>query len=411
MIKEHLQETIKELSINVSQSRIDSIRKKNIQKTAIRIYDQNKIGIASKLGDYSLEELTKKALTALELEIPYTPKPEEKQEVHIKPKKELLSDDEFVAEMKELLSELHHNQPNFTFSHKLTLQHHSLALENDVGLQLSQKISSYQLGLLLNHKDSVNLFDAFVGLQNDIYDKELFIQSTNELCNAFVNPVKSIGEGEYPIVFHTTDMGFYSKLISDLQGQVFASGSSLFSNDLGKQRFHEDFSLYASRSIEDGAFIPCFDMEGRINPEYRFPIIKNGVIQNPYTDKKTAAQFHLTETGCAGGNYDSVPTVSFPFPHIPSTGKTIEELLQGKPGIYISIISGGDFTSEGHFSTPVQLAFFYDGKKLISRLPQISVSSDIFSMYGKDFVGVSTNSFSPLDESRCAVINMHVKQI
>lgn len=42
MIKEKYITNVKEISLNVSQSRIDSVRNKNITKTGLRVYEDRK---------------------------------------------------------------------------------------------------------------------------------------------------------------------------------------------------------------------------------------------------------------------------------------------------------------------------------------------------------------------------------
>lgn len=76
MIQEKLQNKVNEIAINVQQSRFESIRKKDITKTAIRVYDNDCIGISSGIGEINEEELAKKAIDGLQLQIPYPVSPE-----------------------------------------------------------------------------------------------------------------------------------------------------------------------------------------------------------------------------------------------------------------------------------------------------------------------------------------------
>ena len=77
---------------------------------------------------------------------------------------------------------------------------------------------------------------------------------------------------------------------------------------------------------------------------------------------------------------------------VQDSGKTISEILDGRKAIFIYITAGGDFTPEGDFASPVQLAFYFDGQKLSGRLPQIQVSSNLYKMFGDDYLGVSTDT-------------------
>ena len=51
MIKELYQENVKEVSINLSQTRVESVRKKSITKSCCRIYKDGVLGIAGALGE------------------------------------------------------------------------------------------------------------------------------------------------------------------------------------------------------------------------------------------------------------------------------------------------------------------------------------------------------------------------
>lgn len=69
------------------------------------------------------------------------------------------------------------------------------------------------------------------------------------------------------------------------------------------------------------------------------------------------------------------------------------------PCLFLFVCSGGDWTNEGDYATPVQLAYLMQGGKLIGRLPEFAVSGNVFDLFGKDFVGVSADrymNYSPL---------------
>ena len=50
MIKELYQQTVREVSLNVSAGRVESLRKKNVTKSGCRVYDNGYIGVAGCLG-------------------------------------------------------------------------------------------------------------------------------------------------------------------------------------------------------------------------------------------------------------------------------------------------------------------------------------------------------------------------
>jgi PmbA protein len=178
----------------------------------------------------------------------------------------------------------------------------------------------------------------------------------------------------------------------ELNGKDYGTGASVLSGMLGRKVFHENFSLEQTLHPEDheGSF---FDCEGAVNDGFRYTLVDNGILVSPYTDKKTAAMYDLPYTGSSWAAYDGVPQLSC-FPLRAAPGKsTIRELLAGRPGILVMEAAGGDFTSDGNFATPVQLAFLFDGEKLTGKLPELLVSGSAFRMFGEDFIGVSSDNF------------------
>ncbi|SCG81716.1 hypothetical protein DW1_0095 [Proteiniborus sp. DW1] len=75
----------------------------------------------------------------------------------------------------------------------------------------------------------------------------------------------------------------------------------------------------------------------------------------------------------------------------------------------VLIASGGDFTAEGVFGTPVQLAFLTDGERLIGRLPELTISGDVYTMFGDDFIGRSEDK--AFVGQKALAINLDVKYI
>ena len=67
MIKEKYINRVKEISLNVVQTEVESVRKKDILKTGLRVYDKGYIGIAGGLGRVDEEELERRAIDNLSL--------------------------------------------------------------------------------------------------------------------------------------------------------------------------------------------------------------------------------------------------------------------------------------------------------------------------------------------------------
>lgn len=410
MVKEKYISRIKETSINVSQTEIDSIRHKDIEKTGLRVYENGCIGYAGAIGNYDEAELEKRAKDSLKNNISYPYELEENTKKHEDLSTEIIKDDELVAEFEELLSTLRSEQSDFYFSHKLHLTEYEYKIFNEKKLDLYYSDKLMSLELLFKEKSSINIMDGFVGFQSRKYDRELILKNINEVCNAYKNKVELPKKEILPVAFATGEILPMLKLLQDLNGNSFGSGSSLLSGKRGKKLFNENFTLYQNNNPVD-TFSPFFDAEGVINENYRYNLIQDGVVISPYTDKRTAKKYNFPLTGSAIGEYDSLPTLGAPTLSIAESEKTARELLGGEMGIFVLLAEGGDFTPDGNLGTPVQLAFLFDGKKLIGKLPEFNLSSNVFDMFGKSFRGVSKDTVNPLSNNKYLIMDMKVSEM
>lgn len=389
MIREKYIKRVKEISINIVQTEIESVRKKDITKSGLRVYDNSYIGVAGTVGKVDERELEKRAVENLKLEIPYPYMPSENNVKKVDYREGIFSDEEFVNEIDELLRNLREEFSDFIFANKINVTEMETKLTNDVGLDLSHKDRVIQGEIVIKEKSSINVFDAFALYLDRQYDGKQFLKMIRETLDAYKNPVKLPNEGKMPVVFMDYDTLPLTKLIEELHGYKIGTGASLFKDYIGEKKFNENFTFYQSAEREDLVDTQFFDAEGVVNKDYKYALIENGRIITPYTDKKTANQFNLPLTGSATADYDTVPSLSPRYFKVASSNKTLKDLLGGQLAVAVALASGGDFTAEGVFGTPVQLAFLTDGEKLIGRLPELSLSGELFSMFGEDFIGRS----------------------
>lgn len=53
---------------------------------------------------------------------------------------------------------------------------------------------------------------------------------------------------------------------------------------------------------------------------------------------------------------------------------------------------GGGFSDTGEYAMPVQMSYLTDGEKILGRLPPFTMRSNLFDMFGKDFIGTSKHT-------------------
>lgn len=406
MIKEKYIKNLKEICINVVQTEIKSVRKKDITKTGLRVYDNGFIGIGGAVGKYNESDLEKRAIENLKLEIPYPYEPSSNLVQKMDLRKEIFSHEEFIEEVEELLKSLREEFPDFSFSNNILIQEFETKLMNDIGLDLCHIDRVIAAGLVIKEKDSLNIFDAFSSYVDRQWNRDIILNNIRETLTAYRNKVNLPKKGKMPVVFFEDDNLPLIKLIKELNGYKVATGASLFKDFIGEKKFKDNFTLYQSAEVEDVTGVEFFDAEGVVNPDYKYNFIENGRIIAPYTDKKTANKYNLPLTGSASAEYDKVPSLAPRNIMVKSSNYTLKELLKGELGIIVLIASGGDFTQEGVFGTPVQLAFLTDGEKLLGRLPELNISGEIYSMFGDDFIGKSKDK--GLLGKRTMALNLNV---
>ncbi|MGM0641344.1 MAG: metallopeptidase TldD-related protein [Thermotogota bacterium] len=411
MNKEIFQINKEEFSIKLTNSKIASLRKKDIQKNAFRVYKDGFIGISGSLGEIDEEELEKKALKALENKIPYSYDITKNQYKTSSIGKDLMSDEEFLQKTEDLLERLNKKHPDFTFSNSIIKTRSVKFLRNDENTELVSELNHYDSGIIFKHKNSKNIMDGFFG-DNDITYNVDKIEKFADLMLDNYNNELDFEDGEYPVVFFSDDMGIQMKFIRDLHGMVFGSGSSLFSDKIGEKLFSEDFSLLQTANYEKYDVIKhFFDNEGTYQEGFTVPLIENGVLKRAYTDKKTSKIFDLDLTGSADGGYDSVPNLNYETFVIEPSKKTAKELLGNKKAVIVIEAGGGDFTADGKYASPVQLSYLYENGEIKGRLPQLNVNSHIYDMFGKDFVGVPKDSVLGIRNKDGLIMNMKVSKI
>jgi PmbA protein len=151
-----------------------------------------------------------------------------------------------------------------------------------------------------------------------------------------------------------------------------------------------------------------FDDDGCFTEGHRVPLIDAGVVKTPFTGRRVLARYQLLHTELAHAAYDGVPSLAVPK-LCPAPGrKSLPELLGGSPGILVSLVAGGEFTSDGIYTTPVQLAFLHDGERLLGKLPELVLRGQDRNMFGAGYRGVSTETWPRLSGEHLMVLEMDV---
>lgn len=412
MVKETIKQKEDALILHVQKSKLHSIHRTNIEKTGLRLYKNGYIGVAGAVGSYQEHDLEKKAMEILTLKIPYFPEPTQDLSHHVKFEDITGNEASIISMMEILLENLRIRFPEFSFSHHARWMKRVDSMENDAGLSLFYQDVYLEMGLLFKHVNSVELIDGSLGCVCRQFDQPAFLQYCQEILTSFMKPVHLPPGSTFPVIFSSGFQTLFSRFYYDLNSRNLATKGSRLHDKIGTQHFHHDFTFYQSHH-PGNLFRKFYDAEGTFHPnsEYRVPLIKNGLIVQGYSDKRTAKDFSLPLTGSSVSEFDGLPTLGLSDYEIEPGQKSIAELLEGRAGIFVDIASGGDFTPQGDFATPVQKAYLIDGDDMIGRLPSLQLNSHIDAMFGKNFIGVSQTPLFPLNHDLAVIIEMPVTLI
>lgn len=389
-------------TLNVTQGKIDSVRKKDITRSACRVYENGKIGVSGFFGEPT-EENWKAAQENLSLGIPYEYKTESGRHRAEDRRKEILSEKEFLSKSEEMMKRLQKENPDFIFSNKLMSTDVTQTLKNDEGLFYENADREYIFSLIFKHRDSKAVFDGGIAMSSRSFDAERFVQDAGRMLRAYCNEVPMPEEKVLPVVCSFYDIG--PKIMESLDCSELGKKTSIFSDKFGTKAFNENFSIYVDRTAENiGA--PFFDAEGSVLKDDRIVLIENGVIRNGFCDKKNAAEFGFANTASAEGAIDDVPELGCPGAEVMPSNRTFKELVGSGKAIYIDTMAGGDCTAAGDFASPVQLAYLIENGELVGRLPEFKLSGNIYEMFGDDFIGQSSDK--PFFDQHVLCVKMHL---
>lgn len=406
-MKEKITQRFKQTSLTIQLSEIQAIRRKNTSRTACRVYRDGKIGIAGCIGKADTEELFQKAENNLQYKIDYPVEPTKniKNDTNITLCN--IDDATLCTEVNKVLTELTRRHPDYTVSHKVNLNQYQVNMENELGMDLSYSDKNINIAMLLRRKGSSDIMNTAFGVTSRSFETQKVIEACSEHILAYSEMLPFPKE---PLPLILQDNILTPIFMRDLSAKLMGTGSSLFQKQIGQQVFSKDFSLKIDNDPME-TFAPTFDMEGVITPENLSCLIKDGVILRPYSDKRTSMMYGYENTGCAEGGYDSVPTLGAANVRVVAGSKTIKELLNGQMGILVMFAGGGDFTPDGQYASPVQLAYLTDGEKLLGRLPEFTIKSSIYDIFGKNFIGMSKDRLYTVNDERLLVTRMDIEQL
>lgn len=406
MKKEFITVSEKETVLRIQACKIEAVRSKDIVKKGVRVYEGGKIGISGAVGDISDDVLVERAVENLATNIAYDHALESNIIEARNYNKNPMTAKTLIDHTEAILEELRTSYSDFDFFENVGIREKKVEMRNTEGLHLTYEDALFSLSLVLKEKGGPNVFDGFLVYQGRTFDPDAFWRQNHEILNAYRTKV-SLPEGDKLPVF-MLDFDVMTYLLGrSLNGENYATGSSLFKGKLGETLFDSRVNVYQWGDSKTN-FEPFFDREGCITKGDKLPLIENGKLVNVFTDKRVAKLYNLPHTGAATGEYDGIPTLSMPPLRLDVDTTDIQKTLGGQLAVLVVIAAGGDFTTDGDFASPVQVAFLFDGKNILGKLPEFGVRSNLYKLLGEDYIGTFEN---PLYFAEGSVIHGHYMEI
>ncbi len=397
-------------SIMIRNTEVSGVKNTRDTKTGMRVYDGGKLGIAGAIGPADEDELKRTAEQALNTAVEYPFEPTGDREESWKHANEKFQNEELLDKTHDLLSELKIRHSEFDFSHSIARHKNEIQMTNDAGLSLTYIDDFIASILFFKQKTSLNILDGYIFLVNRSFHEKEILRLSDIFCSGYLSECPLKAAKKHCVVFLTGALSDFSFFAEHLNGLNVGMKTSSLSGKMGEQVFNEKFTLFQTKDPAF-AYSQFFDSEGTVNPGYEFALIQKGVFNAPFSDKRTSEKFSLVNTGAANSQFDGAPILASPNFRAKPTVKTLKELVGGENAILVYILSGGDFTPEGNFGSPVQLAFLLEDGKIKGRLPQLQIKSNAFDMFGKDFLGITQEKLSEFSSDQYFAARMEVSEI
>lgn len=373
--------------VSYEESKLKSFHRQNVSRTSFRVYEDEKVGIHFQVGNISETDGFQRAEENLKLRPrPYAFELETGVRSRDKTEREL-TDKELMDTAEECMNYLREKYPQFIYGASFEQHKQNVCQTNEKGMNYSNKDCSVNVNINFKHVDSKDIVDGYFSFSLRDFDKNVFFKMADDFLANYDKDVELPEE----IIIDTQYYSLLGKLSESLNGEMLSLGTSLLSGKIGEKLFSEEFTLMHDVSDEECWFNRFWDGDGCVIENDKLLLIDKGVVLTGYADKKTAKKYNIPHTGNAYTDMADIPGPGGVNFRIARSSKTIKELLDGRCCVIPLSAGGGGFVENGDFTMPVHNSLLYDGEKVLGKLPPFTVVSNMFDMFGKDFIGVGSD--------------------
>jgi len=370
------------------ENTLKSFHKIITQAASYRVYRDGKVGIYLQIGENDdVEGYRKAEENLLERERPYPFELETGVRKRDKTEREL-TDKELMDIAKDCMDYLVEKYPQFSYRMIVEQTKTLLQQTNDCGMDYEDTDGSVSVTVIFKHVDSPDYVNGSFSFSLRDYDSAVFCEMADNYLDNFEKELELPEE----LIIDMQYYGLLGKLHECLNYENMSLGTSLLANKIGEKLFSEEFTLMHDVSDEECWFNPFWDGDGCVHENDRFTYIEKGVLLSGFSDKRTAEKYQVPHTGNAYHNEADIPGPGGLNLRIQRNEKTVKELLDGRYCIIPAHMGGGGFADNGDYAVPIQYALLSDGERILGRVPAFTMISNMFDMFGKDFIGVGSDN-------------------
>ena len=384
MIKEKYTDIEYGANASIVENKVVSFNRTNYLESSFRVHQDGFVGIHYQQGKIDDEEGYKKAENNLKLKRPY---PFELEKgVRSRDKTEKPFDDKQILDTsRKVLNYLHKKYPDYIFSGSVSSYFWEERMENSCGMDFQCKDANSSIGLSFKHKDSKDINDGSIFYTSRNLKLKSFYKIADNYLENFTKPVEMPEE----CLIIDKYYGYTGLLRNCLSLEKIKNGTSLLSGKVGQKVFSEDLTVFNDVS-DKNSWMTCFwDGDGVVPKGDKVVFIKNGKVIRGYCGKKVAKMYNVKTTGNEGINYGDIPCGCHNSMSLKIGKKLAKELLNGRLAVIPVQSCGGGFNEKGDYTMPVQIGLLTDGEKILGRVPPFTIVSNLFDMFGKDFIGIA----------------------
>ncbi len=409
--EEFIQEQ-RETTVGVEASRVKSLKRIHTRQVGLRVYSGSHISVAGGLGYPDMDRLWKTAKLGLESGIEYPLEPQGENSEVLVTSGSIPEDSALLEESEIILSRLRHRFPEIVINGSFTCLEYTAGLTNEKGLSLSFTSPVYKSGFSFKHKNSSLSCEGYTGTYGVDYSREKVLNDLIFAVEPFSKTTGLSNPGRMPVVLSPgTEISLIRTLLGNLTCASLERGSSWFTGKMNSTVLSPEFTVIQTCDSSNTG-LKFFDKEGTVNHGHSLTLIKKGRPLRPLTDRLSAGRYGCENSGSAfSGRYDAVPAVGMPFVRLGSSGKSLNELLQGREALFLVVPGGGTVSPNGRFSSTVQLGYLVRDGKITGRIPPAGITASLYDMFGAGYIGCSSDSMLQMTHAPAVVCEMEVNPL